>query len=249
MEINVMVVDNCSKEIEKTKQALKVVSELPELKRIKLNPTTFSNPIDAAASKKKFRIALIEIEMSQMSGFELAAILKKKQPECLIIFLTEQIESYRMIDKVRYKVRSYGYLLKSDEQVLFNEMIIRAVDKFRNATAIRVKKNSEAKVLRKVDILYAQPLSNGCAIFDIHGNEFESRFRLKKLETEVPEGLFFKCYQSFLVNLEYCHSLDKDNRVIILKTEAVTREIPVSYKKLSEMKHAMENYRLKKGED
>jgi len=245
MEINIMVIDSCNKEIEKVKQALDAASKLSELKHVNLNPVTFSNSMDAATSKKKFHVALIEVEMSQMSGFELAAILNKKQPECLIIFLTNQMESYRM----SYKVRTYDYLLKSFEQAIFNEMMISVVGEFRSFGAITVKKNSKAVKLKHVDILYAEPFGNGSTVYDIHGNEFDYQFSLKKLEAEVPEWLFFRCHHHFLVNLKYCNGWDKDKRIIILKAKTATKKIMISNRKLTEVEHAIQNYRFKRGEN
>lgn len=71
---------------------------------------SFMNPEDALsyASKDKVDIALLDIDMPQMTGLELATRLKKKCPGIKIVFLT----GYSEYAIEAYALHATGYLLK-----------------------------------------------------------------------------------------------------------------------------------------
>jgi len=244
MDMNIMLVDDCVDAITRNEKRLTLSSKLPELNHVRFDVVKYLNPEDALASKKKFHFAFIDVEMPQMDGFELAAKLNEKQPECLIIFLTDHLGPFRK----SYGLRTYDYLLKSDSQEVFNDLIIRAVNEFKSYGTIMVTSKSGVVELTQEDILYAEVFGNGSTIYGADGKIYESQINLKKLEELLSKNLFFRCHTSFMVNLKYYDGWDEAEKVIFLSSELVKKKVGVSARNISKVKPAILNYRRKRGE-
>lgn len=243
MKVNVLVVDDCQSDAEKAQRALFLTNRLDELANVDFDVETFSNPEGAIESKKKFHFALIDVEMPEMNGFELAAELNKKQPRCLIIFLTRYLERA----PEGYLVRTHRYASKPIRQAEIDEAVVSAVSEFRSLGSIGVKKNTKEIELELEDILYFKSFGNESIVCDVEGVEFECKMKLKQIEAQVPDWLFFKCHKQCLINMEYFDSWAKAERLIVLKSEDATREVRVAARNVSKVENARQLYYVNKG--
>lgn len=87
-------------------RAVSLCRELPDMEAV----TGFTRPLEALAwvSSNPIDLALLDVEMPGMTGIELAAAIKEKQPDVAIIFLT----AYPKYAVSAFAVRASGYLLK-----------------------------------------------------------------------------------------------------------------------------------------
>ena len=128
----------------------------------------------------RFDIALLDIEMPNYDGMHIARLLKEKQPECLIIFLTAhpqyaidafELEIFRYIPKNELETRFEKYLneavsqiSKLDEQSYIIEKKgyiekipyknIRYLKKDGKYTALCCTDNHEARVRKPINIVF-----------------------------------------------------------------------------------------------
>jgi len=90
--IKIAIVDDLIADMSTTVNKLKSIEMLPNLSDFNIDVSTYLNPKEFLSAKQKYDIALIDIEMPEMNGFELAAKVNLKSPETIIIFLTSHVE-------------------------------------------------------------------------------------------------------------------------------------------------------------
>lgn len=243
MKMDVLIVDDCESAIANAKCALLTANVLPELRDVSFEVETFINPEEAIKSKKKFHFALIDVDMPEMNGFQLAEQFIQKQPNCMIIFLTNHLERA----PEGYFVRAHRYLEKPIMKEKFDEAVVSAVTEFRSFGTLTVKDKSGTRELELREILYIETFGNDSNVHDIKGNQFECRMSLSKIRTQVPNWLFFHCNRNYLVNMEHYDSWDRGEKLIFLKSENTIRTVEISVRNLSKVERSVQLYRVEKG--
>ena len=85
------------------------------------------------------------------------------------------------------------------------------------------------------DIFYVQAASNYSHLMDINGNRYTMTKTLKSIEQLLPNKSFFRCHQSYLINMNYLTEINRDG-TLTLKSQEHRKIIPVARRKRSEMK-------------
>jgi DNA-binding LytR/AlgR family response regulator len=178
---------------------------------------------------KKVDVIFSDIQMSELSGLELARVIKgldsEKKP--LLIFTT----AYDQYALQGYQVDAIDYLLKP----IGYEEFLRVASK---ARSLKESKNSvpglkENFILFKVeyqlvkvfhdDILYIEGVKD---YVKVHLNKQQKPFlsltSLKNLEERLPADKFMRVHRSFIINLEKVNTISKNS----LQIEQA--DIPVS---------------------
>lgn len=238
MELNVLIVDDVQEEIAHAKRALSIAKTLPELADIALIPKIFTDPKEVEKSKIKFHFALIDVDMPELNGFELAKKLNQVQPSCLIIFLTNHDE----LATEGFLVRTHRYLIKPIEQEKFEEATLSAVMKFKSFGYIQVVDDFKERILDLNDILYFQTNEKGSQVFTTKDRKFECTLSLSELEKRFPEGLFFRINKDLLIHMKYYVAVNRTDRLVLLECGDVTKELLISYAKLKKLKIARHSY-------
>lgn len=140
----------------------------------------------------RFDIVLLDIEMPEHSGLEIAKLLKEKQPECLVIFLTSfkeyavdafELEIFRYIPKDQLELRFGKYFMEAvnlirelDEKAYIVEGInsaeklpfksIRYLKKQGKYTSIVCTDNRETKVRKPINVVIEELNSPDFVVID-----------------------------------------------------------------------------------
>jgi len=99
--------------------------------------------------------------------------------------------------------------------------------------AITTKKGQV--IISLSDIFYVQAASNYAHIIDIAGSRFTLTKTLKSIEQILPTMSFFRCHQSYLININYLTEINRDG-TLLLQTDELRKIIPIARRKRSEMK-------------
>lgn len=155
------------------------------------------------AEEKSYDILLLDIEMNNMSGIELAKIIRSNNKEIQIIFITGYMDY--ILDG--YDVEALHYLLKPIKEEKFFEVLNHAV--------IKLKRNEKALILNLCDESVRIPLYEIRFLevkrnyVTIHANnDFTVKSSLSDLEKEL-DNVFFRVGRSFIVNLKYIQRITK----------------------------------------
>ncbi|RDY25617.1 DNA-binding response regulator [Romboutsia weinsteinii] len=174
---------------------------------------------------KKFDILFLDIGLVNECGMDIARKIRDVDLDIEIIFTTS-MESYVF---EAYEVKAYRYLVKPVKYDLLskhlNQCIVEVLEK---NDMIAIKSNKDTLVLPASKILYIEVIRKHVTIYTVD-KEYKIEISLKKLEQQLLNYKFFRCHNSYLVNLKEIDEI-KDKTIILNGYE-----VPVSranYKEL-----------------
>ena len=174
--------------------------------------------------KRPFDLLLLDIEMEQMSGIDLAKKLREQNDEVIIIFITA-IKDYVFEG---YDVNAMNYLLKPVKKDKLYECLNTALH------SMGTSKNhiiiNDTKIPAD-SIMYAEAQAHYISIFT-HEDEFTVKKPITAFFDELGQGFIF-CHRSYIVNLGAVKQIKKEE-VVLDNGKA----IPVSRSKYKEVNEA-----------
>ena len=181
---------------------------------------------------KGFDILLLDIEMPEMNGIELAKTVRRENSTVQIVFITGFYEYF----SDGFDVSALHYLIKpADERKLFT-VLDKAVDNlaYRQRSVLLATVDGEVKV-SLADILYIESENVYIIVHTVHGNH-RTRMALTKFMEQLDET-FFKVHRSFVVGLRY---IKKITRTEVIMTNGAS--IPISRGLYDEVHAALIKY-------
>lgn len=180
--------------------------------------------------RKKFDVAILDIEMAPPNGYDIAKKLAESDPAPIIIFLTKSMA---------YTLRGYGiafrYLTKPIDQCLLNNALAAAV---KEASAKRFVFSMEGSsyVIRMEDIYYFE-VFNHHTILHTMDQAYTFRATLKEIMAELPAGYFGSPHQSYIINFSHVKS-------VMAKEINLTNgaNVPISRRKQQEFDNQLRTY-------
>lgn len=147
-------------------------------------------------------LLLLDIDMPEMTGIELAVILKKMKNPPLIIFTT----AYSEYAVEAFKVQAVGYLLKPIDDEELSEAVAYAAEILESKQVptqgkLAVAVDESVTYLDPADVLFASRENNMTTIVSAKGI-FKIRMTLKELESRLIHHSFFRVHKSYLVNTQ-----------------------------------------------
>lgn len=170
---------------------------------------------------ERFDIVFLDIMMADFDGMKTAAVLRKNCPDILMVFIT----STRKYVFEAYDVEAFQYLLKPVEEEKLKHVLQRAIKKIEAAERefIVISKDRQQEKLFLDDIFYFEIVSR---VIYAHGKGGISVFyeQIGVLEKSLQGKGFFRCHKSYLINLKYVSSynkqevtLDNGEKIVISK--------------------------------
>ena len=204
---------------------LKKINAFYEILLFKSGEDLIKNGID------NIDIFLLDIQMSGLSGMDIAKILRDNDNDSEIIFITG------IVDYIQegYKVRAYRYLLKP---INFEELeenflsCIEDISKKSNKFILLKNKNEMSRVLIK-DITYIEVIIRDIIIHTVYDKSYSMKNSMDNIENSLKKYNFFRCHRSYLINIDYIETIQK-NEVIIKG-----KKIPVSKYRINDLKEKL----------
>lgn len=151
-----------------------------------------------------FDIVFLDIYMDDILGIDIAHKLRSAGYRGTIIFLTASpdfaLESYD-VDAENYLLKPLSYTkLKTVLDGVTNEVTPCTYQIFQRSSVTNLVFN---------EILYIESQNAKCIINTISGEKYTVYKTLSTIEKELNDQRFYRCHQSFLVNLDYVRQVDK----------------------------------------
>ena len=198
-----------------------LVSKTPFLQLVK----SCSNVIDASAvlMKEKVDLVFLDVEMPEMSGWDLIKMIPEPKPQ--IIMITSNRENA----KEAFDFNVTDFIVKP----VTHERFLRAVSKAKkiadtgNANAfsehdIFVRVGSVLVKLNTRDIIFIEALADYVTVNTV-SDKYTVHSTMKGIETKLPSGLFMRVHNSFIVRLDKISSIDQNLIVINEKLIPISR--------------------------
>jgi len=144
-----------------------------------------------------------------------------------------------------YKAIKYGaldYLLKPIKQVEFKEALSKAANTYpahkqqiaiasqhysEGSDKMVISTQKEVHIINYKEILYCRSENGYTTFYFPDGKQVQTSKYLKEFEEILPESIFFRPHQSYLVNLHYVEKYNKQG-YLLLKTGL---HVPVAFRK------------------
>ena len=159
---------------------------------------------------KKADIVFLDIQMEGMNGIDTARVLREKQEDTVVIFITG-VKEYVF---EAFDVLAFHYLLKPVEEKKFSEVFERAKKevekrKKQRQETVFIKTRNRSFTINRENILY---IENRGKKVEIHtGNEvIETYASMIDLEKQLG-GNFYRCHRGYLVNMAHIAEYENDS--------------------------------------
>lgn len=168
-------------------------------------------------AQKDYDILLLDIEMGQMDGVQLAKQIRRENEAVQIIFIT----GYSEYIAEGYEVAALHYLMKPVGSQKLAQVLNRAVEKLaKNERMLYVEQAGEMVRIPLYEIRYLEVQKN---YVTVHGKqEYTVKKTLAEFEKELDER-FFRTGRSYIVNLTYVQRVTKTE---VLLTDSIG--VPIS---------------------
>ena len=192
--INIMI---CDDENEVTLQLANVVSNFPDSNMCHIE--SFLNSEDAIKSRTRYDIAILDIDMPHVNGFNLAKHLKEKNADILIIFFS--CKDHLVFDS--FCVHPYDFIRKSESDEIISRRLCKAFEIIGERKSFYVfKKKYDATLIPFREIVFFYKTLNDLHICTVT-EEYTQR---KALKDVTYPSYFFKITASLIVNMEFVKS-------------------------------------------
>lgn len=157
----------------------------------------------------QFDIVFMDIETPGINGMDAAKIMRKQDPEVILIFVTNLAQ----MALEGYAVDAMDFIVKPVEPAHFNMKMERVLSRCRSLSGKSIALSlteGEMVIVPQKDILYVE--TDGHYVL-VHTNQGVKKVyaTLKEVEGKLGDSLtFVRCNRSFLVNLQYLERIEKD---------------------------------------
>lgn len=164
------------------------------------------------ASEKRFDIVFLDIQMDGMNGIETAKMLREKQGETVLIFVTGNREYvFDALD-----LYAFHYLLKPVDERKFREVLEKAaeeVERNKEKEWLFIKKRN--LTIDQADILYIESKAKKVEIHTVRSKGIiEIYATMEELEGQLGEK-FYRCHRAYIVNMAHITEYDNDSITMI----------------------------------
>ena len=181
---------------------------------------------------KDLDILIMDIQMKIINGMDTARKIREFDQNLEIIFMT----SFSEFMQEGYEVKAYRYILKPISERKISRNILPCINeimkKKNNYLTINVK-NYVDRI--KIDsIVYIETDRPNILIYT-NDNKYTTKMSISKIDKILREHGFFRCHNSYIVNLKLVESMNSNTQKIGEKY------IPISKYRVKELKLALTN--------
>lgn len=179
-------------------------------------------------NKNIYDILLLDVEMKDISGIDLAKKIRLDDKKAEIIFTTSHTEFI----SEGYEVDALHYLIKPLSEEKLKSVLDKAAEKLSaEAPSLIIQCDGEFIKINEEDIIYLESLGHYVCIHT-QEKEYNIKEKLSYFEEKLSES-FFKTHRSYIVSLKKIIRISKTS--VILEGDI---EIPISRKLYDDVNRA-----------
>lgn len=154
-----------------------------------------------------YDIIYFDVEMPMIDGMTAAKRIRKRDPEVLIVFVTNFVQ-YAIEG---YSVNAIDFLLKPLTYFVFSEHFKKILPKIKTTDekALVIKSTQGIRKINFSDIYY---IESDAHYIDIYTKQekITARESLKNMEQNLQEGNFNRCNNCYIINLAHVQEVNKN---------------------------------------
>ena len=191
-------------------------------------------------------LILMDINMPGKSGMELIQLIRKRNVDVPVVF----ISAYKEFAVQSIKNEVYDFLLKPVDRKELKEVVdkyrrrnerdlprrlMEVLDNIREDSKIRINSRYSYILIDPSEIVFCQTDGGYTIIYLTNGREEVASATLSQIEKMVEKWNFYKLSRSILINQDYIRQVDKSNDKCILKSHSHTWDLSVPHKSVTEL--------------
>lgn len=171
--------------------------------------TSYTNPValvTSLADGERYDIYVLDVEMPQMNGLEVAREIRNYHPNAVLFFLSSHL-SYATEG---YKVEALRYVSKLDLENTLPEALeqaLKSIEKIDSSALIVRHYQNVTRILYK-EILYVKKNQRSVQIITERQGSIRDNRGLKELFGEINDPRFIFTDRAYFINLDYAQELD-----------------------------------------
>ena len=190
--------------------------------------------------KNQINILFLDIDMPDMSGFEVARTIQNCSSETITVF----VSAYDSFVYDSFQSSPLGFLRKSHIKDELKPTISRALNKFfENGEVINLKTVDGDVITRLKDICLIESIGNYYTAHLLSGHSYKCRGTLASVNELLLKKDFFRIHKAFIVNLQNVSVVNVNRRIVLSNG----KEFVVSTSKWQGFKDAYMDYTRKRG--
>lgn len=235
--MNIAVCDDDLRFAKELKNVIQKILVKKDFDRSEINIDVFSSGEEFLKSNKEIDLAFLDIEMGNLSGFDVAEKLMElnSPPDYVFVTAHDKLVFNCFKFKPLYFIRKFD-VLKSKPAELKHALDL-AIQKYKSRKEhINFTVNERIVNVKVKDIKYIEN-DRHYIVFNCVENEFTERKSMKETQEKFKGHKFIRIHSGFLVNMHWIDKLMNDH--VILKDESL---LPVSRHRMNDVKDAYFNY-------
>lgn len=185
------------------------------------------------SSGESFDIIFLDVEMGAMNGIQTAEIIRKTDPNAIIIF----VSSYSSYVFDAFRFEALHFIVKPIKTSEFEEVFRRAINKYKSThSTINLKWQNERYTINISDITYIEGYRRHITVHT-PDESYEAVGKISDIENELEPLGFIRVHQGFIVNMDRIKRFDAND--VILQDNS---RIMISVRKHTEALKAYDNY-------
>lgn len=206
-------------------------------KLLNLNPDyeieIYHSGIELLMKKEIYHIIFLDIQMDKLNGMETARLLRAKENNECIIF----ISGYTEYMPDAFKVKAFRFLKKPIEINAFREAVEAAEREIINEEKVVIHSEGAMQMVKTKDIVYMEAYGDGTYIY-LKNEVIKTNQQLKYWCQKVGTDLFFQVHRSYIVSLKYVKRVQQSEIIM----DFVKIGVPLSRRRKTLFKRALMEY-------
>lgn len=150
------------------------------------------------AKKSYIDIAILDIEIDENSGIDVAKRLNYLQPSCCVIFLTNFLEYATEV----YETTHNNYVLKGQFAERAESIIEKAIKSQEDSQKkVFISDGKTTFVVPEKEIVYIERNQRYTIIHTDKGEEYKTKERVDEVERLLDKEKFTRCHNSYIVSM------------------------------------------------
>lgn len=234
--LKILICDDYAKVTQKISS---LVNHIKIEKKIDFKIHIRNNGSFVLSEKSVYDIAIITIEIPGINGLEVSEILKRNNPDTIIIVLS----SFSTYLDSAMKIQVFRYLSKPIDADRFIRNFLEAIKYYKQLSKqIIIEKNDEVHTVKTKDILYIENKKHGSVIATKYNIFNTNKKPIEWYNIINQPNCFVFSHKSYIVNLQNVINFSRSS-IVFEDIEKNTVEIPcISQRKYSEFKKAFYDF-------
>ncbi len=205
MPVKIAICDDAAEDINALSTALYAYDPLFEILSFPDGRTLMDELLDGSFAAD---LLFLDIYMPVLDGIQTAQKIRSLHKDLKIIFLSSSKDHYPQA----YEVFAFNYIVKPFDRERLYAVLNRALEELRkeNLHKIRIQYKGTVHSLDIRKIRYIESRDKLLLLHLADGSILQCYRKLEEILKELPEQYFFRCHQSFLVNLSHVTEI-RDN--------------------------------------